>query len=355
MAATIGKLSVVLTASTGAFRKGMARASKTMSSFGARMKRIGKVAAIAMAAGMVVGVLAVRRAMRAIVRSIGTAVNDIDNLAKTSRKLGVSTQALAALRISADRAGVATTALDKSFQMMLKSVGEASQGLGEAKDAFEFMRIDVASLKKLAPEKQFEVILGKLQKIRNVADRIAFASDIFGARGAGVLNITAKDFEAGRKRAERFNLDITAEQAAGVEKFKDAMSDLKDSFKGVAQVLTVQLAPVLTMITNAITSIGVLASNTLESFLKRLDTLNAAIIFFGKLKALSGGDIQAGLPSARSGGAFVGGTTDNVANGLLRQILNTQKQILGTLGATAAPLEQIKADLSVRSLMGSFG
>ncbi|KKN42314.1 hypothetical protein LCGC14_0714680, partial [marine sediment metagenome] len=125
-------MAVILSARTKDFEQGLTRANTKAKKFGIDFKKIGKavaksfkviaLAAVAMATAVVAGMVAVTKAGFATV----------DSLAKTSRKLNITTEALASFRLAGKLAGIEARTLDMAIQRMTRRISEAAMGTGEA-------------------------------------------------------------------------------------------------------------------------------------------------------------------------------------------------------------------------------
>ncbi len=79
--------------------------------------------------GMMRGLIAVF-ATGAVVRAIGSFASKADEIAKTSRMLGLGAEALQELRFAAERQGMSTENLTNSFRMMNNQLGQLRTGTG---------------------------------------------------------------------------------------------------------------------------------------------------------------------------------------------------------------------------------
>jgi hypothetical protein len=178
--------------------------------------------------------------------SIKESSERIDQLAKTSQKLGISTQALAGLQVAADRTGVEVRKLETGLQRMVRRVAEAAQGTGEARNAIAELGLDAKRLNALSPDQQFQEIATAMQGISQQSDKVRLAFKLFDAEGVDLLrtlSVGATGLEDFRKEAEKLGLAVSADEAAKVEKFNDAISALRQSFQGLSSRILISLAP----------------------------------------------------------------------------------------------------------------
>ncbi len=188
-----------------------------------------------------------------------------DRLAKTSDKLGITTEALAGLRQAAELTGVASNTLDMALQRMVRRVAEAAQGTGEARGALQELGIDAQRLAQLAPEKQFAVIADAMNRVTNQTDKVRLAFKLFDSEGVAVVNTLRLGSEGLREaalEADRLGVAISRVEASRIEEANDAMLRLNQALSGLGTTLTVAIAPTITQIAES-TSAWVAANNEL--------------------------------------------------------------------------------------------
>jgi len=228
-------LAVVITARTKAFAKGLGKARKRLRAFSKGVASMGKYtagASIAAAAGLA---LIVKNSMATI-----------DVQAKTAVALGTTTEALVGLQHAGSIAGVSNEEVNKSMGKMLKSVGQARQGLLAQKRAFELLGLSADTLAKTDPSEAMVQILGALDRVPNAADKAAAATDIFGRGGMKLIPMAkmgASGIKDLMKEAEKLGMTFSGKMAASVEEANDSLTRLWGVFKGAATTLTVKLAP----------------------------------------------------------------------------------------------------------------
>ncbi|MCH7872237.1 MAG: hypothetical protein IID33_11110 [Planctomycetes bacterium] len=247
MATTIAKMAVVLSANTKQFESGLARASTRAKKFGVDFAKIGKVlakgltviavAAAAMAAAVVAGLVAITKA----------GFTSIDALAKTAVKLNISTEALAGFRLSAKFAGVEVKVLEKALQQLNVGIADAARGMGEAMDALLDLGLDPTKLVLLKLEDQFRAVVDAWGGVE-ARRKIDIAFGLFGARGTALINILnegKKGLEETADQAERFGRAISGTDAAGVERANDAMERIGQILAGIGEQLAKDIAPLV--------------------------------------------------------------------------------------------------------------
>lgn len=175
-----------------------------------------------------------------------------DEAAKTSRRLGITAEALQEIRFAADRQGVSNGVLNSSFTALQKRVGELRAGTGSL---YTFMRKtgNEAFAKQLKGAKNtdeaFQILTKEINKIKNPMDKAALASAAFSRAGVDML----KFMEAGpegikklRAEAQKYGAVIDNKAAAQSEIFVDAMTNMKSTMSGLGRTFSVILIPTIT-------------------------------------------------------------------------------------------------------------
>ncbi len=186
------------------------------------------------------------------IAGIGAIVNAnreaIDSLAKTSDRLNITTQDLAAFRHMAELSGASNKVFDDSLEKMVRNIGQAQRGFGTARNALQGLGIDVDNLAKMDAGKQFETIAEAISGVEDRTQQASLAADIFGRSGTQLINTLdqgAEGIAKARDEVERYGLAMTRVDAAKVEQANDQLTRVGAVVKGLGQKVTVQLAPVL--------------------------------------------------------------------------------------------------------------
>ena len=228
-------MSVNLLANTGKFNKAMRAAGQRVKAFSTTLNRA-KSAAMGFG-GVLAGALTVG-AGAAFVRN---QLQVIDALGKTSRRLGIATEALGAYQHAAQLSGLDTAQLTTSLERMRDTIGAAMMGESGAIRAFEALGLSAEQI--AASQKPLELIQKSMQGIANQNQKLAIVRDIFGRSGAQMLNLFEQNLSKVRKEYERLGLAVTSEEAQMVEEFNDSMLTLSQTMKGVGRRLMIDVGP----------------------------------------------------------------------------------------------------------------
>jgi hypothetical protein len=238
----IGDLTVKIGADTSGLSKGVDEAKQKVGDFDKTTQGASfNMKAFALAA------LAAAAATAVVVKR---AIDAADAMGKMSQKLGISTQELSKLEYAAKLSDVSIGELQGALTRLTKGMSDASQGTGEAREAFKALGIQSqnsdGSLRSSS-----EVMADVADRFAGMADganKTALAIAIFGRSGANMipmLNGGRDAIEGAGRELERFGGVITPEAAKQAEIFNDNLTRLKTAAAGAAQRLSEKLLPVL--------------------------------------------------------------------------------------------------------------
>lgn len=172
-----------------------------------------------------------------------------DALAKTSDKLGIATEDLAALRYAGELTGVSVKQFDTALQRMVRRIAEAAQGTGEARGAIRELGIDAETLARMSPDKAFARIAERMKDVTTQGDRVRLAMKLFDSEGVALVNtlkLGSEGLQQAAKDAERLGITISRVDAAQIEAANDASLRLNKAMDGIGNTLTVAVAPGIT-------------------------------------------------------------------------------------------------------------
>jgi len=174
-----------------------------------------------------------------------------DRLDKMSKRTNVSVEQLSALGYAAKISGADLDTVEKSLRYLARGMDDVSQGIGEAKDAFEFLDIAVVDTTgNLRPTMDvLKEAATKLAKMTDETKQVALATDIFGARYGTQLLPMLKEggdgIEALMEKAKELGIVMSTEAAAKAAEFNDRITDLKESVGGMGRSIGEILIPPL--------------------------------------------------------------------------------------------------------------
>lgn len=225
-----GTVAVNIVANTRGFTKGLKSARTELKGFGGFIQRNER--SILRWSGVISGTAVAAAA--GLTHELLSTNDELNKIGKTARKLDMNPEQLQFFRFAAERAGISVSTMEMAMQRMVRRIGQASLGMGEARKTIEQFGLSAEDLVKLSPDKQFELISKHLNAIENNGEKLAAAMSFFDSEGVGLVNLAAEDLGKLRQEFERFGGAASNESVANAEAFADAMTNLSQvagSFK----------------------------------------------------------------------------------------------------------------------------
>lgn len=253
--ATIATLAVNVLANTNPFSKGMGEARGELSGF---RQGIGStLSSITGFIGPLVALTGASLTLAGAWNSVRSSFSNIDEVAKASDKLGLTTEALGGLRHAAGlTAGVGNKQFDTAMQRMTRRLAEAANGTGEAKGAIEELGLSAVSLSAMGPDQAFLAIADAMQNVDGQGNKLRLAFKLFDSEGAALVNTLNQGSGAIREmmqEADELGLTFNRTDAAKIEQANDSIAKLQGSFTGLANEIAIAVAPSLSELADMLT------------------------------------------------------------------------------------------------------
>lgn len=184
--AVAGTLAVNIIAQTKKFQDGIKKARTSLAGFtkqtmGAR-RMLSGFGATMIGLGGTAGFAAFARRQIEVAATLG----------EVSAKLGVATEDLELMRFAAEQTGSSVQTLDLGLQRMVKRVGQAAAGGGEAAKTFKRLGLDAKTLVELDPAEQFERISAAIRELPTKSDQLRDFASIFDSEAVSLLNMAVR-------------------------------------------------------------------------------------------------------------------------------------------------------------------
>ena len=175
--------------------------------------------------------LGVGLSLGGLVLGIRSTANALDDLSKSAQAVGVSVEALSALRFAGSLSGASVEEINTALVRLSTKLQDAAGGSKEAEATFKALGIAVSD--GAGGIRLTEEVLGDIAeefaKYRDGAEKSAIAVDLFGRAGARLIPLL-NNGRAGlaelRAEAERLGLVIDTETAKAAERFNDELERL---------------------------------------------------------------------------------------------------------------------------------
>lgn len=170
----------------------------------------------------------------------------IDNLAKSSRAIGIELDRLTGLQFAIGQtSGLSDEQTTKGIRELTKRSSEAAQGLGESQLAFKELNLEVQELNELSPDERLLKIANAIQDIENRSDRFRIAGKLFGEEQAEIVTTLEKGAVAIEKmidRSEDLGFALNEVDAKKIEDVNDQIDSFERSLAAFSRFLTIEAA-----------------------------------------------------------------------------------------------------------------
>ena len=182
----------------------------------------------------------------------------IDELAKSSARLGLTVNQIQSLQFAASQTGASSEELEKGLTRFSRAVSEANTGIGTGLRAFEMLGVKITDASdNIKPTRQLlDEVSDALTQIENPADRVRVAFDLFGRSGVNLVNTLQKGSSNLKELGDEFNsvtVALTQEQAEAVEQANDLFDKLGRTFSSIGQQITANVLPKLARLSQFLT------------------------------------------------------------------------------------------------------
>jgi len=177
----------------------------------------------------------------AAIRVMYQAGQYLDEMAKSARRLGMSTAEMQRFALAAEYSGVS---VDSATAAISRLISRIAAGMPAAMDALSALGLSADALDADDMEGSLYKILDALAGIEDPARRTALAVDLFGRGGVQMVELAA-GLDQAADAAARLGLGISDLAAARVEAANDSLTTLWGTVRSFAASLYADAAPVL--------------------------------------------------------------------------------------------------------------
>ena len=261
----------------------------------------------------------------AVAGAIGTSLvkleDHVEELDRQARKLGTSFDFMQSLQVAATESGQSLQALTSANTRLLRSLDEARNGSAKYAEQFERIGLSQEDLANMSSEEIFNATAAGISNISDEAEKAAVASQLFGRRGAELLD-TLAGFGAIDAKLERLSARFTELERADLASLGTSLDEVGVATSGLVKNLTTPFTKAFDLMADGFSEFVAGFGNAGGEI---LDILSPAFTAFG---ALVGGTL-AGLGTALNlvakglePLAIVGRTLSQIIGGLAKRFID---------------------------------
>ena len=233
--------------------KGLDKGASAMS---AKLKGLqSSVSAVSSTMTGLLGVFGVSLGATVFVRSIQSAMGDLDKLAKSSARLGISAHEFRALGLAAELTGTDFGNLEKGLQKLVVRFGDMQAGGGQAAKGFEQLGLAAGDFSGNTLD-DFRLVADSIKDLESPADKASAAFHVFGKSGVDLLTLLEEGSDGIDRmiaEAEKLGGSFSDVEFQQLQMANDAISKMNFAFGSVIQKLAIELSPIITALVEQFT------------------------------------------------------------------------------------------------------
>ena len=219
--------------------------------FGSSFKSaLGSTAKVAAGAVLTAGT-AVAGLGKSFVDSASGVASYGDSIDKMSQKIGISAEAYQEWDAILQHSGSSVSAMKPAMKTLAAQAEKGSE-------AFQKLGISTEEAANMSREDLFAATITGLQNITDENERASLATELLGKSGmelGALLNTSAEDTEAMRKRVHELGGVMSDEAVKAAAAFQDSLQDMSTAMEGIKRNAMADFLPSLTGIMDGITNI----------------------------------------------------------------------------------------------------
>jgi hypothetical protein len=243
----MSRLNVSLTASIGNWEKNLEKAANKLVAFVGISKKT---------TDMLIGTIPKLTALFGgvgIAAGIKMAATRMDELAKASERLGVSSKELAGLQHAAAMGGSSAEGMTQALEKLTIQSEAALSGNKKLEGTFRSVGVSMDDLRKKNVSDVMSQIADGMQKLSGPGERMATTLELFG-KGQHAMATVLADGSAGLKamadEADALGLSVSRLDGKKIQAMNDAVENVANVSAGIFNQLAAEVAPIVTDIAN---------------------------------------------------------------------------------------------------------
>lgn len=291
LGAVVGALRITLSADTAKFQEGLKQAGTTLKG---SMQVAGKV--------MTAFAATAAASFASVAAAAVATTKQMDEVAKSAQKIGVTTEELSKLRYAAELSGVSANTLQQAMTRLNVAIANSATASSGAGKALRELGVTAG----MGPAQALEKIAAQFAAMPDGARKSALAVQIFGRSGAELiplLNQGAEGLQAMSAEAERLGLVIDQRAAAAAEKFQDNLTRLGKVKEGILIQITTGLVPAFSALTDGL----VRSLNVADVWQRAGEWLGRRLLDLAEIAVEAANAFDVLYTSARQAITFAGG------------------------------------------------
>src|SRR5690554_1949517 len=264
MSVSMGVLDVLVRANTRGFTASIGRATRSINAFSR---------AVTVTMAKLAPLIAGTSALLGIQRQF----SQLDDLAKTARRIGTTTEALAGLQHAAELSGISASNLTRNIERFMRRIGQSAGKMDATAIALRRIGLSAEYMSRLRPEQMLIAVANGMERVGTAAEKTALAYQLFGRSGLQMINMVengAQGLIEAMQEAQRLGITPSMEEVNLIERANDAVARMRAAFRGLFQMLAIESAPFVEFLAEKIAEIT--ATDIRNKLQGLIDTMKSA-------------------------------------------------------------------------------
>ena len=218
---------------------------------------------------------------------------NLDEIEKTSQKVGMSTKAYQEWDYVMKISGTEMSSMSMGLKTLTNKFDDAVNGNESAVKTFERLGLSMENISDLSREDLFAEVIYAFQGMEDSAERAALANDLLGRSGqelTPLFNTTTEETKELIKQVNDLGGVMSEDAVKDGAAFQDSLTSLKTAFSGASASLLKNLLPAITKLMNKISDF--VANGGLDKLIDTLQkiapVIGVVVTAFAGFKIVSG-------------------------------------------------------------------
>lgn len=182
--------------------------------------------------------------------------SSFDDIAKTSQRLGITTDAYQELNYWANQNGIAASSMERAVGRLNQRIGMAKDGSDKYAGALERLGVSYKDIEagNVSTEDAMATVLQTLSEMESESEKASAAADLFGTRMGRDLMTALQDgsmsMDEAKEKAEELGLVIDEDVINAGVSFQDNLTDMTMALGAIGNKIISNLIPIFNRMTD---------------------------------------------------------------------------------------------------------
>lgn len=191
------------------------------------------------------------------VAMVRSGLQTVDAQAKLAQSLDTTVVSMQVLERAGELAGVSMSGVEQATKDMTRRLSQAAASGGPAVAALDRLNLSAETLLGMPLDQRIAAVSAAMMEFVPEAERAAVAGQIFGEEGSIAMSrIDTAVLQQAAQDVRDFGVAVSEQDADQIERTNDALSRLSLIGRGMANQLTVAVAPALEAVADALAAVA---------------------------------------------------------------------------------------------------